>query len=177
METGLLILRLVLVLILFTHATQKLFGWFSGNGLAKQGEIFAALGLRPGKLMVAIAGIAELVAAVLLLVGLLTPVAALLAAGTMFVAGLTMHVNSGKFWNIAGGGEYPYVLAAASVVLGFTGAGAYALDAVIFSEESTLHHLLVQPAAWVGALVAALAVIAALPFAGIVKRNKDVASV
>lgn len=172
MDIGLLILRVLLALILFTHAGQKLFGWFGGNGLAKQSDIFASLGLRPGRLMVATAGAAELIAAVLLLAGLFTPLAALIAAGTMFVAGVTMHLNSGKFWNIAGGGEYPYVLAAAAAVLGFTGAGAYSLDAVLFAEGNPGHQLLVQPALWVGFAVVILAIAAALPFASIVKKAK-----
>lgn len=176
MEIGLLILRIVVALILFTHAAQKLLGWFGGNGLVKQGSIFAALGLRPGKPMVATAGAAELTAALLLVLGLFTPAAALMAAGTMFVAGLTMHLNSGKFWNIAGGGEYPYVLAAASAVLAFTGAGAYSLDAVLFSETTFAHELLVQPAAWVGLTVVVLAVVAALPFAAIIRRNQAAAA-
>lgn len=172
MEIGLMILRAVLALILFTHAAQKLFGWFGGNGLKRQGEIFAALGLRPGGAMVAAAGMAELIAAVLLALGLFTPVGALLAAGTMFVAGLTMHLNSGKFWNIAGGGEYPYVLALLAAVLAFTGAGAYSMDAAFFSEETLVYELVVDPAAWVGVTVVALAAVTALPFAAILRKNK-----
>lgn len=107
MEIGLVLIRAVLVLVLFAHAAQKLFGWFSGNGVAKQGELFESLGLRPGRTMVAVAGASELVAATLLLFGFLAPLGALMAAGTMTVAGVTMHLNSGKFWNVAGGGSTP----------------------------------------------------------------------
>ncbi|MGJ9406489.1 DoxX family protein [Nesterenkonia aurantiaca] len=168
MDIGLLLLRLVLALILFTHASQKLGGWFGGNGLARQGEIFASLGLHPGRAMVLAAGVSELLAATALLLGLLTPVGALLAAGTMVVAGVTMQLNSGKFWNIAGGGEYPYVLAAAAAVLGFTGAGAYSLDAQVSGEAwSTVVH---EPATWVGALILLAALAAAVPFALVVRR-------
>ncbi len=172
MDIGMLILRVLLAVILFTHAGQKLFGWFGGNGLAKQSDIFASLGLRPGRLMVVTAGAAELIAAVLLLVGLFTPLAALIAAGTMFVAGVTMHLNSGKFWNIAGGGEYPYVLAAAAAVLGFTGAGAASVDAALFSGSSVFNELFVEPATWIGFAVVVLAVLAALPFAAKVRSHK-----
>ncbi|MGJ9373158.1 DoxX family protein [Nesterenkonia sp. CF4.4] len=168
MDIGLLLLRLVLALILFTHASQKLAGWFGGNGLRRQGEIFASLGLRPGRGMVLAAGLSELIAATLLLLGLLTPVGALLAAGTMVVAGVTMQLNSGKFWNIAGGGEYPYVLAAAAAVLGFTGAGAHSLDAWFSGEAwSTLIH---EPVTWVGTLIVLAALAAAVPFALVVRR-------
>ena len=168
MEIGLLLLRLALALILFTHATQKLAGWFGGNGLRRQGEIFASLGLHPGRGMVLAAGLSELIAAALLLLGFLTPLGALLAAGTMVVAGVTMQLNSGKFWNVAGGGEYPYVLAAVAAVLGFTGAGTYSLDARLSGEGwSELIH---QPAAWVGVLIVLAALVAAVPFALVVRR-------
>lgn len=170
MDIGLLLLRLVLALILFTHASQKLAGWFGGNGLRRQGEIFASLGLRPGRGMVLAAGLSELLAGTLLLLGLLTPIGALLAAGTMMVAGLTMQLNSGAFWNIAGGGEYPYVLAAAAAVLGFTGAGAYAVDAQFSGELWST--LIQEPATWVGILILLAAGIAVVPFALLVRRAR-----
>ncbi|WP_022873384.1 DoxX family protein [Nesterenkonia alba] len=165
MDIGLLILRLVLGLILFTHATQKLAGWFGGNGLSRQGEIFAGLGLRPGRAMVAAAATAELMAAVLLTLGLFTPVAALLAAATMLVAGVTMHLNSGSFWNVAGGGEYPYVLAACAAVLGFTGAGSLSADAALAGEVGDWFGMVATPQGWVGAGVVVIAIVAAIPFA------------
>jgi putative oxidoreductase len=33
MDTGLLVLRIVVGLLLVGHGTQKLFGWFGGGGL------------------------------------------------------------------------------------------------------------------------------------------------
>src|SRR5262252_2901864 len=38
MDLGLLLLRFALAAILYMHATQKLFGWFSGPGLDRAGE-------------------------------------------------------------------------------------------------------------------------------------------
>lgn len=172
MEIGLLLIRALLALILFTHAAQKLFGWFSGNGLSKQGEIFASLGLRPGRPMAAAAGLAELLAAILLLVGLATPLGALLAAGTMTVAGVTMHVNSGKFWNISGGGEYPYVLAVLAASLAFTGAGLLSADAALLDLFGDSYVLVAEPAAWVGLAVIALSAAAAVPFAALVRKQR-----
>lgn len=171
MTIGLLVIRVVLALILFTHATQKLFGWFSGNGLSKQGEIFASLGLRPGRLMVTAAGVSELLAAILLLVGFITPVGALIAAGTMTVAGVTMHVHSGNFWNISGGGEYPYVLAVFSAAMAFTGAGSLSLDAAVLNWYGIGYSWIVEPAPWVGLAVIILAATAAVPFAVLVKKE------
>lgn len=172
MDIGLLLIRAVLALILFTHAAQKLFGWFSGNGLRRQGKLFDSLGLRPGRAMVAVAGISELVAAVLLLLGFLTPLGALMAAGTMTVAGVTMHLNSGKFWNVAGGGEYPYVLAAFAAALAFTGAGSLSVDAAAAQSFGSGFALLAEPAPWVGAVVLVLSAVAALPFAALIRRSR-----
>lgn len=171
MEIGILLLRVVLALILFAHATQKMVGWFGGNGLHKQGEIFATLGLRPGRAMVLAAGVSELLAAGLLLFGFLTPLGALVAAGTMAVAGATMQLNSGNFFNLGGGGEYPYVLAAVAAALGFTGAGAYSVDALLFAGADGVGVLLYQPTAWVGMLILFAALLAVVPFALIVKRS------
>lgn len=173
MDAGLLLLRLLLAAVLFAHATQKSVGWFQGNGLDKQAAIFAALGLKPGRLMVLMASVAELSAAVLLALGLLTPLGALMAAGTMLVAGVTMHLASRQLWNVAGGGEYPYVLAALAVALAFTGPGAYSLDATLGGAIFELAH---TPPAWVGPAVALIAVVAALPFVAVVRRNQAVAS-
>lgn len=131
MDIGLLILRVLLACVLYAHATQKVFGWFSGPGLGGATAIFEKLGQRPGRTMAIVAAVCEVSAAVLLGFGAFTPLGAAVAAGTMFVAGMSMASLSGTFWNTAGGGEYPFVLAAAAGVLAFTGAGALSLDAVV----------------------------------------------
>jgi putative oxidoreductase len=131
MDIGLLILRVLLACVLYAHATQKVFGWFSGPGLVGAAAIFDKLGQRPGRAMAILAAGCEASAALLLVLGAFTPLGAAVAAGTMFVAGASMASMSGTFWNAAGGGEYPFVLAAAAAVLAFTGAGAFSVDAVI----------------------------------------------
>lgn len=170
MDLGLLVLRLLLAAVLLAHATQKSIGWFGGNGLAKQAEIFASLGLRPGRAMVLLASASELTAATLLALGLLTPLGALVAAGTMAVAGLTMQLAAGKFWNVAGGGEYPYLIAVVAVALGITGPGGYSLDSAI---GGPVLGLAADPPAWVGAVIVAVAAAAAVPFAVLIRRNRS----
>ena len=56
MNTGLLVLRLVLGLLLVGHGSQKLFGSFGGPGLTGAGGFFDSLGFRPGKPMAIVAG-------------------------------------------------------------------------------------------------------------------------
>lgn len=171
MDTGVLILRLMLAAILFAHATQKLFGWFGGNGLRKQATLFESLGLKPGVPMVALAGTMEMLAAALLVLGLVTPVAGLVGCGTMLVAGLTMQLNSGRFWNAAGGGEYPYVLAVASAAVGIAGAGHFSLDRLLSSGWPVLTPWL-EPS-WIHAVaIPMLALLSALPFMMLLRRGR-----
>jgi putative oxidoreductase len=128
---GLLILRTLLFAVLTSHALQKSTGWFGGPGLDGAAAVFEALGQRPARAMVRLASACELAAALLLGAGLATPVGAAIAAGTMLVAGASLCVHSGKFWNAAGGGEYPFVLAVVAASLGFTGAGRFSVDALL----------------------------------------------
>ena len=72
MNTGLLVLRLVLGLLLVGHGSQKLFGWLGGPGLAGTGGFFHSLGFRPGKPMAIVAGVSEAGAGALLALGLFT---------------------------------------------------------------------------------------------------------
>ncbi|MFD2793326.1 DoxX family protein [Promicromonospora vindobonensis] len=169
MDIGLLLLRLVIAAILFAHATQKLFGWFGGNGLRKQAGVFESLGLRPGRVMVGMAGTCELAAAALLGLGFLTPLGALVAFGTMATAGLTMRHASGAFWNVAGGGEYPFVLAAVAGVLAFAGPGRYAVDAALASAAEVFARS-AAPGPVVGLVVVLVGVLATLPFVAMLRR-------
>lgn len=169
-DTALLVLRLLLAAVLVAHAAQKLFGWFGGNGLRKQGTVFESLGLRPGIPMVAAAGSTELLAAALLALGLAVPLAAAAGCGTMLVAGLTMQLNSGRFWNAAGGGEYPYVLAAVMATIGIGGPGAYALDPVLASTWPGLAPWL-EPSGVLALAVPVLAALSAVPFAVVLRRG------
>jgi putative oxidoreductase len=126
MDTGLLILRVVLGLLLIGHGSQKLFGVLGGHGLAGTSGFFHSVGFRPGRAMAWIAGASELGAGLLLAVGLLTPLAAAAVVGTLFVAS-SVHWKAG-LWAQGGGFELALVYAVVAAVLAFTGPGAYSLD-------------------------------------------------
>jgi putative oxidoreductase len=126
MDTGLLILRLALGLLLIGHGSQKLFGLFGGHGLDGTGGFFHSVGFRPGRPMAYVAGASEAGAGLLLALGLLTPLAAAAVVGTLFVAS-SVHWKAG-LWGQNGGFELPLVYSVAAVALAFTGPGAYSLD-------------------------------------------------
>jgi putative oxidoreductase len=127
---GLLLLRLTLGLIFLLHGAQKLFGVFGGHGLAGTTQFMSMLGLHPAKWWATIAAWGEFVGGLLLVLGLFTPLAALLIIAAMLVAIMKVHASKG-FWNSQGGYEYNLVLSALATVLGLVGAGAFSLDAVL----------------------------------------------
>ena len=126
MNTGLLILRIVVGLLLVGHGSQKLFGTFGGPGIAGTGGWFESVGFRPGKSMAVVAGLSELVGGLLIAAGLLTPLASAIVIGTLLVA-TSVHLPSG-LWATNGGFEMPLLYITAAVALAFTGPGAWSLD-------------------------------------------------
>ena len=128
---GLLIIRLVVGLLFVGHGAQKLFGWFGGYGLKGTGGWFESIGLKPGIAAALFAGLAELIGGLLFALGLFTPLAAILIAGTMAMAILKVHAANG-LWVTANGYEYNLTLIAVVIGVALIGAGQYAIDAYIF---------------------------------------------
>lgn len=126
MDTGLLILRVVVGALLIGHGTQKLYGWFGGHGLDGTGGFFRSLGFRPGKPMAAVAGVSEALGGLLLVAGLFTPLAGAAIVGTMLVAA-SVHADKG-LWGVNGGYELPFVYAVAAAAVAITGPGSASLD-------------------------------------------------
>jgi putative oxidoreductase len=127
MDTGLLLLRVVVGVLLAGHGAQKLFGWFGGHGLEGTGGFFHGLGYRPGKRWAFVAGLSEFGGGVLLALGLFTPLAAAAIIGTMFNATMSVHAKNGP-WVTNGGWEYTLVIATTAAAVAFTGPGVASLD-------------------------------------------------
>ena len=85
-NTGLLILRLVLGLIMAGHGAQKLFGWFGGHGLKATTEWVESMGMKPAWFWGLMAGLTEFGGGVLLALGLLNPLGPLAIIAAMLVA-------------------------------------------------------------------------------------------
>jgi putative oxidoreductase len=88
-HVGLLVARVVFGGYLFVHGAQKLFGWFDGPGLEKTAAGFETRGMRPGKVMAAVAGASELGGGLLTATGIADPLGPLIIVGTMAVASTT----------------------------------------------------------------------------------------
>ncbi|MFC9707682.1 DoxX family protein [Paenibacillus sp. NPDC056933] len=130
LDTGLLIIRLVIGFIMMGHACKKLFGWFGGEGLSGTAEFFGAMGLKPARVMAVSGGLIELIGGFLFGVGLWTIVGAILLVILLLVAIAKVHADKG-LWNMNGGFEYNLVMLGSLIGVALAGAGAYSLDALI----------------------------------------------
>ncbi|WP_088013972.1 DoxX family protein [Gottfriedia acidiceleris] len=128
---GLLIIRLVIGLLFVGHGAQKLFGWFGGHGLKGTGGWFDSIGMKPGVMIALFAGLAELIGGILFTLGLLTPLAGIMIAGTMVMAIIKVHAPNG-LWATTNGYEYNLTLLSVAIGIALIGPGKYALDAILF---------------------------------------------
>ncbi|MEA2494121.1 MAG: putative oxidoreductase [Thermoleophilaceae bacterium] len=116
MELSRLILRVLIGGLFVGHGTQKLFGWFGGNGLEATGGFFDSLGLKPGKANAIAAGVSEAGGGALLASGVALPLAGAAITGTMATAIRHVHGSKGP-WSTDGGWEYNAVLIGATLAV------------------------------------------------------------
>ncbi|WP_407912431.1 DoxX family protein [Kitasatospora sp. NE20-6] len=138
-DLGLFVLRAAVGGVLFAHGAQKLFGWFGGGGLEGTAQAMDHMGYEPARASAVASGLGEAGGGALLALGLATPAAGSVVAGTMAGA-IAVHAPAG-FFAQGGGFEYPALLGTCGLALGLAGAGRYSLD-------HALGHTLDRP--WVG---------------------------
>jgi len=93
-------------------------------------KMLEQLGVKPAKPMAILAGLAEFVGGILVMLGFITPLAALALIVVMIVAVITVHLRNG-FFVTNGGYEFNLALAGMALTLLLVGAGAYSLDSVL----------------------------------------------
>src|ERR1700761_4195545 len=135
MKIGRLLLRAAVGGFFIGHGTQKLFGWFGGQGLKEQASQFDNMGLKPGIVHASAAGAAETLGGAGLLLGYRTPLASASIVSVMLTAINRVHLKNGP-WAHKGGYEYNVVLAAAAVAIAESGPGNLSLDALRGKERS-----------------------------------------
>ena len=132
MEYGLLLLRLVVGLAFAAHGSQKLFGWFGGDGRAGTAGFFGSLGYRAPALMALLAGLAELGGGLLFASGLATPLAALGLATVMLNAIVTVKWPRG----FLSGYELEALYLTVVIAVVATGPGRLSLDRAIGWDDN-----------------------------------------
>lgn len=132
-KLGYPLIRVAAGLLLIPHGAQKLFGWFGGGGIQGTAGFFGKIGIEPAVPMAALAGLAEFVGGILLVLGLLTRPAAVAVFILMMVAVFKVHLGAGFF---AAKGGYEFALLWGLVALGIAlrGGGPLSLDRKIGRE-------------------------------------------
>ncbi|MFJ9313097.1 DoxX family protein [Pimelobacter simplex] len=125
-DVALLAARVLLGVVLVAHGWQKLDEYtLSGTSAS-----FDQMGVPLPRAAATFAALTELGGGVLLIVGLLTPLAALLVALDMLGAWWFAHRDSGIFVG-EGGGELVMVIGAVALVIGALGAGRISADGML----------------------------------------------
>lgn len=126
-DLALMILRLAVGGTMIAHGVNH---WRGGGKIAGTAGWFESLGLRHGTLQAWASVVTEIGAGVLLILGLITPLAAAGVVAVMLVAALLAHRPNG-FFIFKDGWEYVMILAVVAVVLGVTGPGTISLDSAL----------------------------------------------
>jgi putative oxidoreductase len=132
-DLGLLLLRVGLGALLIAHGLQKLFGWWGGQGLTGFKDSLSNTGYQHADILGYVAVGGQIVAGLLLVLGLFTPLAA---------AGALAHLINGVFSGVSedggirhfslflpNGHEYQLVLVVLAAAIVLTGPGRYGFDA------------------------------------------------
>ena len=123
---ALLVLRVTAGAVMLAHGINHIYG---GGKIAGTGRWFESLGMRPGLVHAWIASLTEVGAGVMLVLGLLTPLAAAAIVGVMVVAWLINHRGNGFFIFRPGEGwEYVMTLTMVGLAIGAVGPGEWSLD-------------------------------------------------
>ena len=131
LDLGLFILRVTVGVLLTLRGLQKLFGLFNGPGIDGTAQILSEAGYDQARLLAIAGGAIELVAGVMLVIGLAAPIA---AAGLLGLVGLGIAITlTGNesvplLGTTTRGLEAPVLYAASLLALLFTGPGRWAID-------------------------------------------------
>jgi putative oxidoreductase len=130
---GLLVLRVGLGVVLAAHGLQKLLGWWGGQGVTGFKNSLSDVGYQHADILAYVSAGGEVVAGVLLVLGLFTPVAAagalaFLINGLLATISARPHSHSFAYF-LPDGYEYQITLIVMAVAVILCGPGRYGLDA------------------------------------------------
>jgi putative oxidoreductase len=108
------------------HGASKL----RGEGPAQTGQVFEQLGLKPGRTLAVLTGLAEVFAGASAILGIGTRLGALAVLVTQGVAVAKIHAPKG-FSNLGGGYEFNLLLAAAALGLLVAGPGPLSIHELV----------------------------------------------
>ena len=129
-DTGMLIVRLALGIVMFPHGAQKLLGWFGGGGYVATMEGMSKM--LPAAIVFLVI-FCEFFGALSLITGLLGRLGALGILCVMVGAVLTVHLPNGFFMNWGGnqkgeGFEYHILAIGIALAVLIKGSGRFSID-------------------------------------------------
>jgi len=124
-DVGLLSIRVMLGGVFMFHGAQKLFAWFGGPGIDGFAGFLESQGVPLPTLNAYMAGGTEFFGGLLILLGVMTRLAGIPVAFTMFVAAFMVHGSAFSAQN--NGMEYPLTLAVVTTGIVLTGPGRLSL--------------------------------------------------
>ncbi|MEI7592131.1 MAG: DoxX family protein [Actinomycetes bacterium] len=156
LNIGLLLLRIATGVVMVAHGYNHIWG---GGKIPGTARWFESLGLRPGVLHAWLASIVELGAGTMLILGLLTPLAATGLVAVISVAILTIHRHNGFFIFRPGEGwEYTGTLVVVGLALSAMGGGGWSLDRVFGIDLAGITGLLIGVVGGFGGAIMLLAI-------------------
>lgn len=127
-----LVARVALGVILFAHGWQKFFT----NGIDAVSQGFESMDIPAATASAIFAATVELVGGALLIIGLATPVVAVLVVLDMLGAWWFAHADAGTIFVTDGGYELVLALAAGAALVGAVGGGRFGLDHLIMGRRA-----------------------------------------
>lgn len=136
--------RVIFGLVFAAHGWAKR---FSGGGLEGTAGWFESIGMKPGRLHAQLASGTEMLAGVMLALGLLTPFAAAGIIGVMVVAGWVVHRSHG-FFIVGNGWEYTFMVGLMALAVAGLGPGRWSVDRALGIVD--------ELSGWVGLAIAVI---------------------
>lgn len=141
-STAVLIVRIVLGLVIFSHGAQSLIGWFGGTGFTNTMYYLTSIMQLPYIIALSVI-LLQFFGSILIILGVLVRPVALAISGMFVGMIVTVHLDHGFFMNWFGdklgeGFEYHILVLALCAALMIEGAGRFSFDRLLFKQNHTL---------------------------------------
>lgn len=141
-STAMLLVRILLGLVIFSHGAQSMIGWFGGTGFTSTMYYLTSIMQLPYIIALSVI-LLQFFGSILIILGVLVRPVALAMSGMFVGMIVTVHLDHGFFMNWFGdksgeGFEYHILVLALCATLMIEGAGRFSLDRFLFKQNRVL---------------------------------------